>query len=71
MTEKDKEINELRREVAYLRATLEDRHGHWIKPNSRPASIQVQCSACGKIAYNNMLKVAYSYCPWCGARMDQ
>lgn len=70
MTKKDKEINELRREVAFFRASLE-RHGHWIKPNSRPSSTQAKCSICGRVAYNNLLKTSYVYCPWCGARMDE
>lgn len=62
MTEKDKEINELRR----LRL-----HGHWIKPNSRPSSTQMQCSICCRVSYNNRLKEPYNYCPWCGAKMDE
>ena len=63
------EIEELKREVAYIKALLDRTPGYWIKPNTRPNSVLVKCSHCGRISYNHLLENPYYFCPWCGSPM--
>lgn len=68
MTEKDKEINELRREVAQLRKALEEaepKHGQW-EPSDYDR--YYQCSECGSYTHEENL---WDYCPSCGADMRE
>ena len=76
MTEKDKEINELRREVARLEkeitclqelvAGLKNQvinahgHGHWISDEDG----NISCSVCGRSGIGD------AWCEHCGARMQ-
>lgn len=42
--------------------TIEERkHGHWVEVDD----VTEECALCGEIGDCN-----YSYCPWCGAKMD-
>ena len=74
MTEKDKEINELRREVARLRKALEEakpKHGKWEMYGAFTRGTFVipiyRCSEC-KEDTNNWF---WHYCPSCGADMRE
>ena len=44
-------------------------HGKWFRtvPTTTKSYRRI-CSLCGKIAY--MIRARYTYCPWCGAKMD-
>ncbi len=47
----------------------EVKHGKWLRtvPTSTWSYRRV-CSLCGQTA--NMIRTRYTYCPWCGAKMD-
>ncbi len=47
----------------------EVKHGKWFRtvPTTTKSYRRI-CSLCGKIAY--MIRARYTYCPWCGAKMD-
>lgn len=42
-------------------AIEERKHGHWVEVDD----VTEECALCGEIGDCN-----YSYCPWCGAKMD-
>ena len=43
-------------------------HGHWIM-DLRKSGFAYTCSCCG--VTGKMARTTYSYCPWCGASMDE
>ncbi len=47
----------------------EVKRGKWFRtvPTTTKSYRRI-CSLCGKIAY--MIRARYTYCPWCGAKMD-
>lgn len=52
---------------------VEVRHGHWEKVDDNPYEYVAACSVCRNEVKQPtcMLKPIYSYCPICGARMDE
>lgn len=67
MTEKDKIIQDLRREVERL-----TRRGRWVR-KERDGYYWIECSECGSTPPYNRYKreVLSDYCPWCGALMEE
>ena len=51
----------------------EETHGHWEKVDDNPYEYVAACSVCRNEVKQPtcMLKPIYSYCPICGARMDE
>lgn len=76
MDEKDKTINDLRREIAQLRKALQEaepKHGRWIYDERNG---NYYCSECHRrggvyIDGDNGIELLGNYCGICGATMDE
>ena len=63
MDEKDREIQELRRQVESLKAEVVKR-GKWIE--FKRTYLECRCSICGWEVTEKS-----DFCPYCGAKMDE
>lgn len=76
MDEKDREIQELRRQVESIREAVKQRpHGQWElhEDDCWSGGGFTKCSACGYgFAWGTFFEVEeWEFCPYCGAKMEE